>query len=817
MAIIATAGSRAEVRAMGSAMDATVDLNGSLMEMLVTVYSYIMMAAIREAIQNGTDAVRRAGLSFAEGVMVHLPTASDPVITIVDKGLGMSQEFMETKYLALGSSSKSGDNGAAGGLGIGRFAAYGYIRESYITTCHESDMVERTYFLFQGPDGKPQFQLASETPGTVVGTKVQFPIKESDFAEAMRAVAWLKEVMQLTMGDSFSVDNPAALPSVLPKFCGTVLTLEGVDSGLAGVRIYPMQGKHLKYGRQAIVEGSLVVLANREAGVGGLPFHVQSPSGPESVFSTGMVVEIPMSFNVQFMPSREEIKYTDEVNALLKRIDAAASKAIVAKAAELYSTSSLAAKAALSNLLGNESAEDWHWFARATRSDTNPPSALKEPLADATGRKAWSGVMDVPTVAEMRTSGMTIKSTSTFDTTLKSAFQYDGRLCVSTAKVKALPVEFHPNKPIALVVNDVPTGGTGRFRNWLSSYRTVGNPQKFVFFSSEGAGEAEAAAKALNAVYGNALEVHRTSTMPAPARVVVGSAVRALRSRGGSLTYYCRSDAKQMSDAAGLSTLDPSQPVRFWLRKDGGQLGGFKSSVGMGDLTSAWSDGNLMHVLKAAGVDKLYLLTTKQVNELDKMRAELQADGLWDMDDDEFSLDDEGQDALRTVKALKGWQPLEALLAEQMARTAVQAVLDGTKVHTVKEDWAFNKFIQALARRPRMELTGTKVDKALAPYVDLLTGVTRLHHAKAMSSDFAQLVAGLVKVGESLERDPADDEDRKELIDSMLALKSVGTMNYADVYTELKAKFPLLSMIHLSGATETAIDQLCLALSVVYR
>lgn len=815
MAIIATAGSKAEVRAMGSAMDATVDLNGSLMEMLVTVYSYIMMSAIREAIQNGTDAVRRVGLSFSDGVTVHLPTASDPVITVVDKGPGMTQTFMETKYLSMGSSTKAGDNGAAGGLGIGRFAAYGYIRESYITTCHASDMVERTYFLFQGPDGKPQFQLASEVPGTVVGTKVQFPVKESDLPEAMRAVAWLKEVMQLTMGDSFSVDNPAALPTVLPNFCGTVITLEGVDSGLAGVRIYPMQGKNLKYNRHGLQDGALVVLANQEAGVGGLPFHVQSPAGDESVFRNGMVVVIPMSFNVAFMPSREEIKYTDEVNALLKRIDAAAGKAVVAKAAELFSAPSLACKGQLSDLLGNEQAEDWNWFARATRSHTNPPSELKALLSDATGGHPWAGSMPVQIVSEMRTRAMTIKFTSTFDQTLRNAFSSCGTLSYMV-KDSEHEVVFHPNRPVALVVNDLKTGGIGRFRSWLQSYPSKGT-QKFVFFSSEVPGEAQAAATALNAVYGGVLAVHHTSTMPAVARMVVGSAVRASRARGGALTYYCCTGAKQMSDSTTLASCDKADPVRVWVRKDGGALGGFKKSVDLASLTSRWTDGNLSSVLCAANVNKLYLLTTKQATELERIRAELQADGLWELEDDEFSDDDEGQEALAAVKALKGWKSLEALLAEQMAGASVQAVLAGRKVHTVTEDWAFNQFIQKLAAKPRMELTGTRVDKAFAPYIDLLTGTVRTQHATAMSVEFRQFVMGLGLVGDALELDPSDDEDRKNLIETMRKLKGVGVLNYALVYQELKNQFPLLATVHLPGSPATGVDHLCQALGVLYR
>lgn len=819
MAIIATAGSKAEVQAMGSAMDATVDLNGSLMEMLVTVYSYILMASIREAIQNGTDAARRAGLSFAEGVLVLLPTPSNPILTVIDKGVGMTKEFMETKYLSLGASTKSGDNGAAGGLGIGRWAAYGYIRESYITTCHASDMVERTYFMFQGPNGKPQVQLASEVPGTTVGTRVFFPVKETDFDEAMRAVAWLKGVMQLTMGDSFSVDNPAALPTVLPNFCGTVITLEDVDSGLAGVRIFPMQGINLKYGRDGLKDGSLVVLANQEAGVGGLPFHVQSPGGDESVFRNGMVVEIPMSFNVPFMPSREEIKYTDEVTELLKRIDAAAGKAIVAKAAELYSAPSLVAKAALSELLGNETTESWHWFARATRSHSNPVSPLKAELSAVTGRKPWEGSLQIPVVHEMLATGMSLKMARSDESTLRSAFSNRGHLATSGGtKLGPLQVTFHPNRPVALVVNDLKTGGTQRFRNWLNKLPSKGFVQKFVFLTSEVLGDAQVAAVALNSVFGGALEVHYTSKMPEVARMVVGSAVVASRSRGASLTYFCSSETKQVTELMGFATHTSDEPLRVWLGKDGSQLAGFKADTTLAALSSRWGEGTLLSVMKALKIDRLYLLTSKQAADLGNTRRSVQADGLWDLADDDFPEDEEGQEALRAVKALKSWKSFEDLLAELMNRKVVQDTLAGRTVHTVKENWEFKKVIEAFAKRPRMELTGTGLDKALASHVDLLTGTMHLHSAASMNQEFKHLIGGLALLGENLQEMPGETDERKELVLNMRKLGTAGTVDYNVVFHDLAAKYPLLlAASKMAAVSDTAFDHLCQALAAVYR
>jgi len=807
MAVIANNAQEAEVQAMDAAMDTTVNFNGALVDMLATTYVWILMGAIREAIQNGCDAARRAGRSFSEGVLVQLPTPSNPVITITDKGAGMSKSFMQSTYLSLGSSTKAADDKAAGGLGIGRFAAYGYGRECHITTCHESDMIERIYWQFQGPDAKPKVQLAGEAPGTVVGTKVHFPVKETDIAEALRAVAWLKEVMQLTMGDSFSVDNPGALPTVLPEFCGTVLDLGTVDAGLKDVRVYPMKGNLLKYGRQGLQPGSILVMTNKEAGVGGLPFHVQSPSGEESVFKDGMVVEVPMAFRIPFMPSREEIKYEDEVTALLLRIDEAAAKAVVAKARELFLSPDFRTKGQLSNLLGNN--ETWHWFARGTRKE----GVLIEPLKKATGDDIWRGTMKIPFVDEMQSRTMTVKVTSTSDTVLREGFSVGHRVALKDGKDYAVQY-FQPNHPIAIVVNDLKAGGTVRFRQFLKSFP---GSQRFVYLTSEILGEAQVAGAALNAAFGDALEVYRTSTMPAVARVVVGKSVIATRSRASQLTFYSKAQGKQATDTMSFAT-HSSEPVRVWLGKDGGVLDGFKPSVLLASIAERWGEGDLRSILTALKIDRLYLLTPKQQADLAKAQASVKADGLWDMADDEFDDDEDGQEALRAVKALKSWKTFEDALHDVLERSDIQALLDGKKVRDVKENWEFNQFCDALARRPRMELTGTSLDKVMAPHVDLLSGVVKVIKASDLSTDFKQLCGALTLVGTNLEANPDDSDARKELIATLSRVNTLGLVDYEKELAELKKKYPLLNLVgKLNSVPAETVDHLVCALAAVYR
>lgn len=808
MAIINQTNAQADVHGLGDAMNASVNFSGALMEMLATVYSYILMAAIREAIQNACDASRRAGLSFGDGVLVALPTSSNPMITVTDRGSGMTKEFMTSTYLSFGSSTKAGDNGAAGGLGVGRWAAYGYIRECYISTCHESDMVERTYFQFQGPGGTPQVQLASEVPGTVPGTRVCFPIKPNDLEEALRAVAWLKEVMQLTMGDSFSVDTPARLPRVLPEQSGHVFELGEVDPTLHGVRLYPMKGRDLKYSREGLVGGSLLVLTNQDLKVGGLPFHV-SKNSAESVFWQGMVVEVPMSMNIPFMPSREEIKYTDEVNEILYRIDAAARKAVLARVHDLYADGSLRSKKRLSDLLGNS--EGWHAFSVHARSS----GVLFDLLRKATGGSAWRGQVEVPYVPEM--VSVRLRYATVKDQTLRYAYGSGGLVSISGQGKDAKPIKilFEADEPLTLVINDLSSGGNSRFRQWLSM-RPV-SERKFLYFSAEEKvtlAEVEQAVEALNAQFGGELPVMRTSVLPAVARVLVGSKVRSSR---GDLSYYCTRQKKQVSEILAFDSPSLDGKRRVWLGKTGSKLSGFSESASIGAMTRHFRGDVLSITLGEVGADRLYLLSAKQEKTLIEALAEAKSSSLWEALPCDVNVDDPDEQAeFETIQALKSWVPYEQCLAEILEKDQVKEVLRGELACSITQSYSFRLICQMLAAKPRLMLTGTKVDDHMRSHVDLLSGSITLLEETAVTAKLNVLCEALNLLGHWLELSVDDPEDRKVMIHSLREFKTAGKFSYDEVYHDTIKKFPLLELASRGMMSEPAAEHLCAAMAKLY-
>lgn len=798
MAIIASTENKANVTALGGAMSANVSLSGALMEMLSTVYKHILLAATREAIQNGCDAARRAGLTFADGVLVKLPTESDPLLTVVDQGSGMTKEFMQTTYLGFGCSTKSKDNGSAGGLGVGRWAAYGYIRECYITTCHASDMIDRTYFQFQGEDGKPHVQLASEAPGKVVGTKVFFPVKKEDIAEVYRVVAWLKEVMQLTMGDSFSVEGPA-LPSVLPAFAGTCLNLEDVDPSLKGVKVYPMQDSKLQYGESgAMVKGSLVVLTNQDQGVGGLPFHV-STSATASVFAGGMIIEIPMSYELPFMPSREELKYNSDVYALFKRIDDAALTAFLQQLKTFKEDGKLQTLSKINGLLGSGDTVDWHYWATANCLATE--TETKKQISAVIGH--WNGKASL--VYPDIDRDLRINYTASDSWTMKTVYKTFGRMGISDRKDMVSKIEFRLDNPIILVLNDLNSGGMSRFRLWMRKDAPSG--ARAILITHKDLTVVERAVHEVNKAFGHELPVVRTSTMGEAPKVVVGTRVRKA-SVASTLTFHSFVEDKQNQEIMDATTaLKPGEKLRVWVGKDGGKLAGFDKDTQLSGLVAC----GLKYVFQLLGVHKLYFFNKKQEKAFLDTVADATADGVFD---DE--VDTESSWNKEEISALRSWVSFEDFLKMALDSVAVQEVLAGKRYHSSCEPHAMKMLCDTLAKKPRMELVGTSFDKYMAPHMDLLSGAITIHY-----HDFAlsQVCNALKKAGESMEVTDTDSEDRKAFIESLSYLSLVGTINYAKIKAELIAKYPVLSFAFAVGGCNmgnVAWDDFWVAFSKLY-
>lgn len=772
----------AHVSSVGKENTAVVEMNGSLMDMLSTVYAFILMGAIREAIQNACDAVRRKGVTFADGVMVHLPTVENPVITVTDRGDGMSRAFLESNYMVLGSSTKAGDNGAAGGLGIGRWAAYGYIGEATVTSCDATDMTERTYFMYKSAAGTPATRMASEVLGTQPGTRVSFPVRESDLTEAYMAVRWLKEIMQLTMGDSFAVDIPALLEQAsvhhLPEFSGHALELGAFDPDLEGVVVYPMQGSALQYGRAGFGAGSLIVLTNKEAGIGGLPFHVRSITGANSPFAEGCVVELPMRLRIAFMPSREEVKYTDELTRLMRKIDAAANKALLARVDALYHSPSLAKRLELSKLLGTGAGPAAHWGAywNIVAMDKGDTKELFNILGG-----SWRGRVPLAVRRLEARGSLAVKAIQLNRGTLSTVNGIHRAMSISVANQQIGLVATEKSQPI-LVVDDLLSGGVTRLRH-LAKTNYLGLPadQLLLLFSAEHTADAKAYAEAMNEDYGHPFRVLLTSELHAPPKVVVGSTLLTVTPKG--IMYFSLDLRKQVTEPGSILT--PTESIQAYVVKQGGTVTGLKKDYTLADVASGYRPC-AAQVLTHLGLRKLYLLTPKEAAELETLKGELETVEEAELSDDE-----------RATKALLAqWVPFFDLVQQVIDSPAAVAAREGKLLVRMTGDSQFSSLLNMLAAEPRFELLGTRFDKAISPYLDLANGSIRIpdyyNTYTQGDANLAQLYASLHELAKAVDLH-AFSEEQKTKLALMEGADDWGHVNYLKIHADLVEKFPLIS------------------------
>lgn len=136
---------------------------------------------ILELTCNGIDACKEANkpvnvtVEYAEGSWM----TGEPVMIIEDKGLGMSEETIDTLYTSFMASTKQNSNTAIGNFGIGSKAALKYCDQFYLETIFGG--IKSRYVVGEDEDGDYGVNfLSSEDSNEETGTKVIVPVKRSD-------------------------------------------------------------------------------------------------------------------------------------------------------------------------------------------------------------------------------------------------------------------------------------------------------------------------------------------------------------------------------------------------------------------------------------------------------------------------------------------------------------------------------------------------------------------------------------------------------------------------------------------------------------
>lgn len=148
---------------------------GKIFNIISGFYSDVYGSPLRELLNNAWDAEIDAGVENPSPKIKY----EDGVITISDKGTGMSKDFILNRYISAGDSTKNGSNNFIGGFGVGKLAILSYLKQINETQYNLETIVDgiKYYYVIYKKDEIPNVNLLFEEETTEPnGTSVSFPV-----------------------------------------------------------------------------------------------------------------------------------------------------------------------------------------------------------------------------------------------------------------------------------------------------------------------------------------------------------------------------------------------------------------------------------------------------------------------------------------------------------------------------------------------------------------------------------------------------------------------------------------------------------------
>ena len=143
-----------------------------------SLYNHKILAVVREISCNARDAHAMVG-KLDQPFLVKLPAMEDLHFTVRDYGPGLSPEDVMGMYTTYFGSTKTGDNDAIGGFGLGSKSPLSYSTSFQVRTYYGG--MKTTFLAFQNDNGEPDiYQLTEEPSDEPTGLEVIVPVNESD-------------------------------------------------------------------------------------------------------------------------------------------------------------------------------------------------------------------------------------------------------------------------------------------------------------------------------------------------------------------------------------------------------------------------------------------------------------------------------------------------------------------------------------------------------------------------------------------------------------------------------------------------------------
>lgn len=247
------------------------------------LYSNRELAVAREYSTNARDAMIEAGKAD-QPIEVTLPSMMNPYFRVRDFGDGMSRNRMANIYTKFGTSTKRDSNEFNGVLGYGSKSALAYTETFTVTSVHEG--IKRVAVIVRKPDWSIVMKIVSETPTTEAsGTEIVVPVHNH---EAFSHIA--RDFYKFWMQGTVLVDGAFPKQEVGDK----------ITDGLY---------------YSAHWSESYVVMGN-------VPYRIANPA---ALFHNARMRSINFvayvdNGDVEFTPSREDLKYTQHTKDTLQNV-----------------------------------------------------------------------------------------------------------------------------------------------------------------------------------------------------------------------------------------------------------------------------------------------------------------------------------------------------------------------------------------------------------------------------------------------------------------------------------------------------------------
>lgn len=255
-----------------------------IMDILSDLYSNRSAAVIREYTTNALDSHLISGQT--KPIEITTPNRMNPNLVIRDFGTGMSKQVLIDTYSKYGASTKRNNNIEAGQLGLGSKSGFAYTDQFIVRSIHDGYCCE--IIMSRNDRGAAEMNIAMEyETDQENGVTITIPIASED-VDSVKREAW--DFAEYASPGNIMIDGKInELPSSMEKLADNLYASSTLSNHM-------------------VVMGNVAYKANLFPDTW-IPWNGK------------YIVAFVQMGEVDFTPSREELKYTNHTKAAVRQIE----------------------------------------------------------------------------------------------------------------------------------------------------------------------------------------------------------------------------------------------------------------------------------------------------------------------------------------------------------------------------------------------------------------------------------------------------------------------------------------------------------------